>query len=87
VLEAFIARAALAHATTNCLTEILFDTARVKARELDEEFKKTGKPVGLLHGVPLSLKDQYEVVGYDATVGFTQWVGKPSSSNAEVSLP
>jgi Asp-tRNA(Asn)/Glu-tRNA(Gln) amidotransferase A subunit family amidase len=58
VLEAYIARAAQAHAATNCITEVMFATARVRARELDEAFARTGQVQGLLHGVPMSLKDQ-----------------------------
>jgi Asp-tRNA(Asn)/Glu-tRNA(Gln) amidotransferase A subunit family amidase len=58
VLEAYIARAAEAHHHTNCLTEVMFDTARLRARLLDEEFVKTGQIVGPLHGVPMSCKDQ-----------------------------
>jgi Asp-tRNA(Asn)/Glu-tRNA(Gln) amidotransferase A subunit family amidase len=58
VLEAYIARATEAHHQTNCLTEIMFDTARVRAKLLDDNFAKTGEIVGPLHGVPMSFKDQ-----------------------------
>jgi Asp-tRNA(Asn)/Glu-tRNA(Gln) amidotransferase A subunit family amidase len=60
VLEAYIARAAQAHTATNCLTEIMFVTARERAHALDQEFAITGKVVGPLHGVPMSFKDQCE---------------------------
>jgi Asp-tRNA(Asn)/Glu-tRNA(Gln) amidotransferase A subunit family amidase len=58
VLEAYIARATEAHHQTNCLTEIMFETARVRAKALDENFARTGKIIGPLHGVPMSFKDQ-----------------------------
>jgi Asp-tRNA(Asn)/Glu-tRNA(Gln) amidotransferase A subunit family amidase len=32
-----------------------------RAKELDEVFEKTGKPVGPLHGLPISLKDQFRI--------------------------
>lgn len=37
---------------TNCLTEIFVDRALARAAELDEHLKKTGKVVGILHGLP-----------------------------------
>ena len=41
---------------TNCLTEIFVDRALERARELDEMLSRTGKIVGPLHGLPISLK-------------------------------
>jgi Asp-tRNA(Asn)/Glu-tRNA(Gln) amidotransferase A subunit family amidase len=58
VLEAYIARAAEAHHHTNCLTEVMFATARAHAKALDDQFVVTGRVVGPLHGVPMSFKDQ-----------------------------
>ncbi|KAI0259766.1 amidase signature domain-containing protein [Gloeopeniophorella convolvens] len=84
VVEAYIARAAQAHAATNCLTEILFDDAREVARELDRDFAATGKLRGPLHGVPFSLKDLFDVAGYDGTIGYTQWANKPATSDSVI---
>ncbi|KAJ7213570.1 amidase [Mycena pura] len=56
VVTAYIARAAVAHEATNCLTEILFEEALKQAKELDAEFASTKKLRGPLHGVPLSVK-------------------------------
>lgn len=41
---------------TNCLTEIFVERALNRAKELDEILKTTGKVVGPLHGLPISLK-------------------------------
>ena len=35
---------------------VIFEKARQRAKELDEEFARTGKLIGPLHGVPLSVK-------------------------------
>jgi amidase len=35
--------------------------ALARAKELDQHLEKTGKPVGPLHGLPISLKDQFRV--------------------------
>jgi amidase len=84
VLEPYITRAALAHQTTNCGTEIRFAEARLEARQLDEEFAKTGKLRGPLHGVPVSFKDQFDISGLDTTIGFTQWANKVATADAHL---
>jgi len=56
VTEAFLKRAALAHQVANCLTEFFPDEARAAAKEVDEVFQRTGKPVGPLHGLPIAIK-------------------------------
>ncbi|KAN0092624.1 Amidase signature domain containing protein [Tylopilus felleus] len=82
VLDAYMARAAVSQEKTNCITEVLFEDAKKQAKELDEEFARTGNLRGPLHGVPMSFKDQYEIVGYDTTIGFTHWANKPSTRDA-----
>jgi len=37
------------------------EMALAQAKELDEYYEKHGKPVGPLHGLPISLKDQLHV--------------------------
>ncbi|KAH8111020.1 amidase signature enzyme [Phellopilus nigrolimitatus] len=82
VVSAYIRQAIRAHEATNCLTEILFEQALKEADELDAEFASTKRLRGALHGVPVSFKDQFEITGYDASIGFTQWANQPSSSDA-----
>ncbi|KAG6372254.1 amidase signature domain-containing protein [Boletus reticuloceps] len=95
VLDAYMARAVVSQAKTNCITE----DAKKQAKGLDEEFSRTGKLQGPLHGVPMSFKDQCmllneilytdvlsecadEISGYDATIGFTHWANKPCTTDA-----
>ena len=66
---AFCKRAAIAQQVTNCLTEIFFDKALSDARILDQHLERTGKVVGPLHGIPVSVKDRFDVEGVDTTVG------------------
>jgi amidase len=66
---AFCKRAAIAQQVTKCLTEIFFDKALSRARELDEHLRKTGSIVGPLHGIPVSVKDRFDVQGLDTTIG------------------
>ena len=82
VATAFCKRAAIAHQLTNCLTEILFKEAIARATKLDDEFKRTGKPTGPLHGLPISLKDTFKIKGCDASVGIAGLCFKPSTTNS-----
>ena len=41
---------------------------------MDREFLATKRLRGPLHGVPISLKDQFDMQGFDSTIGFTQYV-------------
>ena len=66
---AFCKRAAVAQQMTGCLTEIFFDRGLERAKFLDEELKRTGRTSGPLHGLPVSVKDRFDVEGLDTTVG------------------
>ncbi|KAK7953856.1 hypothetical protein PG988_014550 [Apiospora saccharicola] len=87
VATAFCRRAAIAHQTVcspealsslannNCLHEICFDQAVERAKQLDAYFAQHSKTCGPLHGVPVSLKDQFHVKGIDTTMGYVGWIG------------
>lgn len=66
----------------NCLTEIFVERALARAAELDDALKKTGKVVGPLHGLPISLKDQICIKGLETTMGYVSWIGKYAEKNA-----
>ena len=51
------------------MTEIFIDKALARAAELDAYLKEHGKPVGPLHGLPISLKDQFKIKGLETTMG------------------
>ncbi|KAF3070632.1 Acetamidase [Daldinia childiae] len=78
VTQAFIKRAVAAQQLVNCLSETCFDRALNRAKELDKYLDETGKTVGPLHGIPISLKDTFNLLGLDATVGFTSHIGDPA---------
>ena len=84
VLKAFIKAAIRAHVETNCLTEVMFEEALERADQLDQEFAATGRLRGRLHGIPVSLKDQVNVKGFDSTIGLTEFVNQPAEENAPV---
>ncbi|SPN97375.1 uncharacterized protein DNG_00889 [Cephalotrichum gorgonifer] len=74
VVTAFSKRAAIAHQLNKSFLEINFDNALTRAKELDAYFQKRGKPIGPLHGLPVTLKDQYHVKGLNTTMGYVGWI-------------
>ncbi|KAF6524998.1 hypothetical protein HZS61_010793 [Fusarium oxysporum f. sp. conglutinans] len=70
LLEAFAGRAAIAHQLVNCLTEWFYEEGLAQARELDEALEKGGHLKGVLHGVPIALKDIHCVAGHASTMAF-----------------
>ncbi|KAK5991932.1 Acetamidase [Cladobotryum mycophilum] len=82
VTRAFCKRAAAAHQLTNCLTATCFDRALATARTRDEHLARTGKPIGPLHGLPISLKDNFNLIGLDSTVGIAAHVDDPAETEA-----
>lgn len=70
VTAAFAKRAIIAHQVTSCLTEWFMDEALEAAKSLDEHFTRTGKTVGPLHGVPISIKEHMPLSGHWSGVGY-----------------
>ncbi|GAA6055527.1 hypothetical protein JCM3770_006769 [Rhodotorula araucariae] len=84
VARAFCRRAVIAHELTNCLTNVFFDRAIERAKHLDAEYERTGKPTGPLHGLPISLKNQIDVEGEQMDLCYVGWVGRVAKKNAVV---
>ncbi|SPO07361.1 probable Acetamidase [Cephalotrichum gorgonifer] len=76
VTTAFLKRAALAQQTVNCLHSFLPEFALARAKYLDEYLAKNKRTVGPLHGLPISLKDQCRIKGFDTTMGYAGWIGQ-----------
>ncbi|KAH8896849.1 amidase [Thozetella sp. PMI_491] len=84
VTEAFCKRASIAQQTTNCLTEIFYDRALERAAWLDRYLADTGEPFGILHGLPVSLKDCYSVEGIPVTSGLVSWIPNIAAADSAV---
>ncbi|KAH7127298.1 putative fatty-acid amide hydrolase [Dactylonectria macrodidyma] len=81
VLRAFISRTVIAHELANPLTEVFFESGLKRARQLDKILASTGRVVGPLHGLPISLKDVLHVAGVESTLGYVAWIGQPQPRN------
>lgn len=82
VTTAFCKRAAIAQQLTCCLTEIFFDKALARAKQLDEILARSGKPTGPLHGLPISIKESFNVPDIPTTLGFVGFLDRPPSSTS-----
>ncbi|RAL01881.1 amidase [Aspergillus ibericus CBS 121593] len=77
VCKSFCKRAAIAQQLTNCATEIFFAEAFERARFLDYYLNKYNRPFGPFHGLPISVKDSFNVKGQATTIGFVSFLKKP----------
>lgn len=83
VATAFCKRAAIAQQLTSCLTETMFPQALARAKGLDAHLKTSGKPVGPLHGVPISLKETFNIEGVPSSLGFVSFLDRsPATQNS-----
>ncbi len=82
VTKAFLQRAGLASRLANCCTELLPAEALERAKFLDDHFSENGKPVGPLHGLPISVKEHVGMKGLDLNAGFVSWVGRTGPDDA-----
>ena len=64
--------------------EILFEHALHCAKQLDEHYATHGTTIGPLHGIPMTLKDQFNVRGYDTTLGYVGRAFQPADDDADL---
>ena len=57
-----------------CLHETFFDAAIEDAKSLDVYLAEHKKPKGPLHGLPISLKDQFHIKNVETTMGYVGWI-------------
>nr|GAT60173.1 general amidase [Mycena chlorophos] len=81
VTTAFYKRAIIAQQLTNCLTEIFVERALSRAKDLDDHLARTGTVIGPLHGLPISLKDQFVMKGLETIMGYAKWIGRVADSD------
>ena len=75
VVEAHIQRIEAVNPQLNAVVIPLFDQARNQAVAADQA-QRRGEPLGPLHGVPITIKEQHRVKGTQTTLGATHQIGK-----------
>ncbi|KAK6827547.1 general amidase GmdA [Apiospora arundinis] len=83
VVTAFCHRAAINHQMTESLSEIRFAEAIAEAKAQDEYLRTHKNLVGPLHGIPISLKDQFRVEGLETAMGYIGWLGPFETAESE----
>ncbi len=76
VVEAYIRRIEVVNARLNAVVVPLFEQARAEASRADR-LREQGTLLGPLHGVPITLKEQYRVSGTPTTVGLMSYRSQP----------
>ena len=66
----------------NAVVTLDAETAMDKAKKADK-LTAQGKSLGPLHGIPMTIKDAYEVEGMVSTGGDPNWKDNVPSKNAE----
>src|SRR5262249_23270390 len=67
-VEAYIARIEAVNPKINSVVWKLYDQARAEAKSADEQ-RARGEPLGPLHGVPITIQDQFLLKGTPSTWG------------------
>jgi Asp-tRNA(Asn)/Glu-tRNA(Gln) amidotransferase A subunit family amidase len=65
----------------NAFVAVMADRARAEARERERAIR-TGEPLGLLHGVPLTVKDSFDIAGQPTRVGSRLRTEQPAANDA-----
>lgn len=86
VCKAFCHRATVAHQLTNCLSEVFFDDALKLAQELDEYQAEHNDVKGPLHGLPIAMKDNFNIKGQATTIGVVNFCFNPEKFDEDAVL-
>ncbi|OHW96484.1 fatty-acid amide hydrolase [Colletotrichum incanum] len=83
-VTAFLKRAHAGHQLVNFATEFLADDALAAAEKLDKHFRETGKVVGPLHGLPISIKEHIGLKGRICHSAYVAWADNIAEDDALV---
>lgn len=81
IVEALIARRREVDPAVRAFVVELDDQARAEASRADRE-RKAGTAHGLLHGMPITIKENIDLQGHDSTMGLRHRQGQPARSDA-----
>src|SRR4029077_19937029 len=81
VLRAYLERIDEVDARLRAFTVVLRDRAMADAAAADER-RARGQARGPLDGVPVTLKECFDVAGHDTTLGLPSWVGRRANQDS-----
>ena len=68
----------------NCITELLPERALERARYLDEYYREHERPIGPLHGLPISVKEHIGMKDLGLNAGFVSWWDNKGTDDAHI---
>ncbi len=83
IVRALTERAGRYAGRVNCFSQPLHEQA-LEAAEGADQARVSGRSLGALHGLPVTIKDNIDVAGHDSTLGIAARVGRPASRDAAV---
>ena len=83
LVEACLARIDAVDGRLHAFVDVYRDDARALADAADLE-RRAGAARGPLHGLPVALKDLFEIAGRQTTAGSKSWLGRTSDYTATV---
>lgn len=83
LLEHFLSRAEKLNPAINAIVVWRLEAAR-KAADVADGMVASGAPLGALHGVPITVKESYDVAGTPSTFGNPDFAGNIASSDSAV---
>ena len=81
LVEAHLRRIENRNPSLNAFVMVLADSAREAARSRERSAAR-GEPLGLLHGVPVTVKDSFDIEGLPTQVGSRLRIGHRASADA-----
>ena len=81
VVEALIARRHAVDPQVRAFVVNCDETARREAQQCDAE-RAAGTARGMLHGLPITIKENIDVIGHDSTMGLRHRQGQPATVDA-----
>src|SRR5580700_7264413 len=81
LLDFYLARAERHNPTLNAIIVWQIDQARERARAADDALAR-GERWGLLHGIPMTVKESFNVAGLPTTFGNPLWKDNIADDNA-----
>lgn len=85
LLEEHITRYLAVNPVVNAVVRTDIDAARARARELDR-LQASGISAGPLHGLPITIKDTFDVDGMPATAGAPEYARRPTRTADAVAV-
>lgn len=79
-VEAYIARIEAVNPALNAVVVKRYDAARAEARASDER-RAAGEPLGPLHGIPITIKEAFDLEGTPSTYGLPSRAAALASSD------